>query len=358
MSDAGMIQLLRSYQENVSPPFFLTSFCQAPPENFHSKDKVEIDIVRGGRKVATPLPARSSGAKKESLDQYTNKGWTPPVYDLETTIESWAMYKRRPGRNPFEDREFLADARAEAFSHMRHLETMIRRAVELQVSQLFGTGTLSLVDENGNVMFSEDFNPKSDHFITAGTAWGEGSEDKLQDLSDLRTVIHRNGKVKTDTLLFGKRAAHRFLADDAVQKQLDNQRMEIGRIDPTERRGAADYGFVKIDGSIYRIWVYDDEYEHPQTGTSTLYVDQDDVIMLSSGETRLDLTYGTIPTLAPPDARAAQFLPTRFAYSTSKMDMSTYAWISPDGKHLNLSIGTRALVIPTSIDGFGRLRTA
>ena len=57
----------------------------------------------------------------------------------------------------------------------------------------------------------------------------------------------------------------------------------------------------------------------------------------------------------PPEARVTQFLPPRMSMPDVGMDFTTNAWVTPDGKHLKLSAGTRPLTIPTAIDTYARL---
>jgi len=77
--------------------------------------------------------------------------------------------------------------------------------------------------------------------------------------------------------------------------------------------------------------------------------------MLSS-KARLDLTFGAVPRIAPPEARAMPFMPNRV--SGGGFDMSPNAWLSPDGETLAVSISSRPLPIPTEIDSFGCLDVA
>lgn len=336
---------------------FLSGLFQTPEENFHRSEKVEIDILRSEPHVAIPLPALNAGARHNTATHYTNKGWTPPVYDEETTISAYDKLKRRAGSDPFADNDFLREVVTESFMHMRQLEGKIRRGVELQAAQILQTGALDLRDEVGEVMYAERFNPKPGHFPTVGVAWAaDGSTgNPLGDLEALARTVRLNGKSKPEMLIFGATALQRFLANPDVQGKLDNRRFHLGEIAPEVRgEGATFYGWVFIGTYRFEIWTYDDTYIDPQSGTQVPYVGDQKVIMLSR-QGRLDLTYGEIPMFERPNARAAQFLPERMSFPERGMDFTTNAWITPDGKHLKLSIGTRALAIPTAIDTFGCL---
>jgi len=151
-------------------------------------------------------------------------------------------------------------------------------------------------------------------------------------------------------------ALARFLANAAVKAQLTNIGMQgFQQIAPETRgKGATFYGKFFIGNYWYEIWSYSALYKHPQTGVMTPYVDPDKVIMIGEGA-RLDLSYGSITRLVPPDPRVGQYLPSRISGSDQGLDLSVFAWITPDGKHLKVSCGTRPLCIPTAIDTFGAL---
>ncbi len=357
MSDDTTIRLLKLYEDRALPTMFLSSLCQTPEENFHESEKVEIDVRRSEPRIAIPIPHISAGARKFESTKYVNKSYAPPVYDMETSLTAYSGLKRRPGQDPFQDPGFLRAVIQESFSNFRELEDLIRRAVELQVAQVLQTGAISLTDDAGAVMFECNFTPKTSHMHTVSTTWAtDGSTGSpLADLAALAAIVRRDGKRNPNKLVFGTSAMQRFLANGDVKTQLDNRRMERGLIAPSNAGGGATrFGNVWVGEYDFELWTYNESYLDPQSGLHVPYIDTDNVIMLSDAS-RIDLTYGSLPMFVPPDARAAQFLPPRMSMPGRGFDLTTNAWVTPDGKHLNLSGGTRPLVIPTAIDTFARL---
>lgn len=345
-------RMLDAYTEDAQSPLFLSSMFRTPPKNFHNSEKVTVDVRRSDPHLAIPLPKIGSGARKHESSKYVNKAFTPPVYDIEVPLSSYNGMERRAGKDPFEDPDFLGQVVEESFIHLRELEGMLRRAVELQASQVLQTGALDLKDAAGNTVFDLDYEAKATHIVTAGTAWAvDGSTgNPLADLADLAEVVRRDGKAEPDRLTFGTSALQRFLANADVKAQLDNRRMERGQIAPESRgAGATFVGRIWIGQYDFEIWAYKATYIDPVTGNHTPYVETNNVIM-SSSEGRLDLTFGAIPMFVRPDARVLQFLPPRMSSPELGFDFSTNAWVTPDGKHLTLSAGTRPLAIPTAID--------
>ncbi|HET9954169.1 MAG TPA: major capsid protein [Polyangiaceae bacterium] len=360
MTDASTRRIIASYTQESPAPMFLHGFFRSPPQNYHSTEMVEIDVQRDSDDVAIVIQDIATGARQNELPGYVNKAFAPPIYDEEVTISSYNLMKRDFGESPYDNPQFQAKVVTAAFRGFRLAENKIRRAIELQASQVLQTGKLTLTDAAGNALFALDYGPRAAHFPTVGVTWGaDGTTgNPLGDIAALAEVIRTNGRREPKTLIFGSTALTRFLANKALKEQFANvglQRLQEVNPQPASRgSGATNYGRVFIGGYFYEIWSYNATYRNPQTGLSTPYVDPDKVIMISDGA-RLDCSFGAIPRVGPPDPRVGQFLPARITGPDQGIDLSTFAWLTPDGKHLKVSAGTRPLCIPTGIDEFGCL---
>lgn len=355
MSDASTKKMISAYIERSATPMpFLSGFFQSPRENYHSTEEVEIDVQRNGEDVAIVVQDLGVGGRNNEASRYTNKTFIPPIYDERFSLNSFDLLKREPGMSPFEDVNFMAAAARNLQGGMRRMEEKIRRAIELQAAQVLQNGTLVLTDAAGVALYSLDYKPKTTHFPTVGTSWVT-STTKLADLESLADVIHVDGKSEPEKLILGKTALRYFLADAAVQAQLDNLRMDLGQIGrPQVRGGGGKYhGTISIGQYTFELYSYAGWYKHPQTGAATPYVDADSVIMLAPG--RLDLSFGAIPRIVPPDPRLAGLPIGRVVNSEGGMDMDTNAWVSDDGRNIHAAVAARPLCIPTAIDTFGCL---
>lgn len=358
MSDKSTSHLIEMYMEEAEAPMFLSGFFQSPARNFHVSEKVEIDVIRNDMKIAIPVQDLQAGARNNEATKYVNKAFTPPIFKEKGAINAYKLLQRRPGHNPFEDVDFAHNAQEEAFAIAHRLDAKIHRSVEVMASQVFQTGALTLIDENGVALYSLDFLPKATHFVTATTDWAvDGTTgNPFTDLGSLARTLRRDGRKVPNKLLFGTSAAQRFRANAQVQKQLitNLNSQGIGQFIPKLRGadGANYLGFVNIDNYRFDMWGYDGFYEHPQTGALTPFIDDDNVIMLGDG--RLDLSFGAIPRITGPEARALPFLPSRMSGGEQGLDLTLNAWITEDGETLMLSASTRPLTIPTAIDTIGR----
>jgi hypothetical protein len=197
---------------------------------------------------------------------------------------------------------------------------------------------------------------RSAHKVTT-TAWAaDGATGApLTDISSLAHTIRKNGKKRVNRLIFGNGAIQRFLANAKVQAQLDKMKFNLGALNPADRNDDATfYGTMWIDNYQYEIWLYDAQYKHPQTGTLTTYIG-DNKVILQCSSARADLCFGTIPRLAPADARAAAFLPGRLTAPDVGIDVQPYSYFTADGEQLVINMGTRPLPVPTELDAHGCL---
>lgn len=358
MSNESTYHLIQMYVEDATPVPFLTTFFQSPPRNYHTSEKVSIDLLRDDAEVAIVIQDLSAGTRENELTYYQNKGFTPPIYDESATITAYDMIHRQPGQQQIVDPDYGANAMEQAFRIFRKLEMKIRRAIELQAAQVLQTGKVTLTDSAGRPLYNLDFGPRAAHFPTVAANWGGGSEKPIDDVGALGEVVRRNGKMVPNRLVFGKRAWRRFFAHADVRALLNSIRLNVGEIRPVMRPGGASFkGSLTIDNYEYEMYVYDGTYTDPVTRATKEFVDQDSVIMLSDN-TRLDLTFGAIPMIRRPEAAALAFLPPRISDGDRRIDLTTNAWFTEDGKHLKVSAGTRPLTIPTAIDTFGCLKTA
>ncbi len=357
MSDASTRRLIENYVERAPTPMFLSGFFKSPPRNFHNTEKVEIDIIRDDEDVAIVLTDVTTGARLNESSLYTNKAFTPPIFDEAGAINAYKQMQRSAGVDPFQDPEFGRNALREAFDIFDKCARKISRAVELMASQVFQGGVITLINNAGTTLYNLDFQAKDTHNVTVTTTWAENgsSGSPIADLEALARVIRRDGKKNPTDLIFGSGALQRFLANADVKARLDNRNMSLGAIVPETRGEGATYqGRVWVGSYPFEMWSYEGYYKHPQTGVLTPYVAETNVIMLAR-DARLDLSFGTIPMIVQPDQRALPFLPPRISDGGRGIDLTTNAWISPDGKNVMVSCGTRPLTIPTAIDTFGCL---
>jgi len=344
---------LETYSDFAAAPQFLTSFART--RRFRSQ-KVTIDIERDTEDVAIVIQDLQDGGRDNTAQLYQNNEYLPPIYKEKAPLNAYNLIDRRPGQNPHTDPEYGANLAFDAAKVLGKMENKIRRAVELQTSQVLQTGAADLVDASGTSLYTINYAPKATHFPTVGTAWSDAANaTPLIDLESLADVIAEDGKGEPVRAIFGKTAWQNFVRSEKVQAILDNRRISLGAVDrPRSVGGAKFMGDIAVGSYSLELWTYTGRYNNPVGGASTRFVGNDNVIIMSDN-TRLDAAYGALPYVAAPEERALRFIPQR--RTAEGGDMTWNSWILPDNSALYVSAGTRPLIIPVAIDTFGTLDT-
>lgn len=362
MSGTTTRRMISAYFQEAAPTAFFSGFFTASPENFHTSEEVEIDIVRSEEDVSIVIQDLSTGYRMNSEDLYTNKGFKPPVHKEALPLNSHDLIKRMAGENPFQSPEFRANIITRMFSGMRKVERKIRRAIELQASQVMQTGVVTLTDSAGTALYTLNYAPKATHFPTAGVSWATATTaQKIADLNSLAEVIRGDGLSDPDTIIMGASVFENLAQDAGFQSRLDNRRIDLGTIAPlsTLGNGGIYRGQLEVGNYRYDLWTYGGRYKHPQTGVSTPFMDPGKVIIRASSG-RLDATFGAIPNIGAllgASGRLLPELPSRMTSVANGMDLFTNVWLSGDGEQLFGGVGARPLMVPTAIDTFGCLDT-
>lgn len=362
MSGTTTTRMIRAYNQMAQPMLFLSGLFQSPPENFHTSEEVEIDIVRSDEDVSIVIQDLSTGYRMNSEDLYTNKGFKPPIHKEAISLNAFDLIQRMPGQNPFESPDFRANVIGRMFNGMTKVERKIRRAMEQQASQVLQTGIITLTDDAGVALYTLDYKPKATHFPTVAIAWDQATADIAGDIDSTAEVIRDDGLADPDQLIFGKDAFEAFIQDDEIQKRFDTRRIDLGTIAPMEMlgNGGKFRGVVEIGNYRYDVWTYGGRFKDPQTGNKVQFISPEKVVIRASGG-RLDATFGAIPNIGSMlGAQATNLLPElpgRVSNANGGMDLFTNAWLSPDGEQLFGGVGARPLMIPTAIDTYGCIDT-
>lgn len=352
----GWLQL---FTQMRSPGGFLSRFFTIKPGGIYSGNKVAIDVERFGEDVAIVIK-KCTGPNLNDIDIFTTKEFEPPAYGEAFPLDVCELLNRMAGVDPFTAafQEYSAALVTKMAKGFMLIDNKIKRAVELQASQILQTGVLTLTDDNGDTVYTLDFQPKATHFPTVSVSWSTiATATPLADLEALAKIIRADGQINVDTLIFGDVALNNFLQNDLVKEALDNRRIDIGAIRPElSDSGATFYGFVWVGTYKFEMWTYPDTFKDPQTGNATEYVASDKVIMLSS-RTRLDMTSAKVPLPLGPDPRVANLLPGRLSSRENSFDVTPNVYATPNGKQIMGELESRPLLIPVQIDGFGCIDT-
>ncbi len=350
-------RMIAAYREMRLPDLFLAGFFMVTARNIFDGEKVVVDVKRMGEQIS-PVVAVMTGASMNSIDTFTTKEWTPPSFEEGMPFNANDLLKRQFGVTEYQstDTSWVADLASRILEGFQTLEAKINRTIELQASQVLQTGTLSLKNQAGTASYTVDFQPKSTHFPTAGTAWDAGGADPLGDLEALADVIRDDSTYDADIIIMGTAAFDSFLRNDEVKARFDSRVLNLGVMRPEVRGNGGKYqGVLNIGNYRFDIYTYNGRYQDIGSSSKTKFLDDANVIMLSSSA-RLDKVFGGVPRAVPIDPRFAGLLPDRVSIPTAT-DFAPNIYATPNGKQTIIELASRPMMIPTAIDSFGCLAT-
>lgn len=358
------VRALRPYLNNAPAPGFLSSFFPVTADSFKNSKKVRWDVDRDEEDIAYPLATEETGSHHNRDDGFDEKTVEPPPYGESFTIAASSLGKKRAlGMTEYDNPNFIQEANERAAYMTRKLQKKYRRGVELQASQILTlVDGLSLVNNANQVTFSLDYAAKATHFPNAGTAWSSATfAQMLADLKALAEVIRNNGLSSPRMVIMGTGSFELFRAagEASSSKAFDNTRSDRGALYPLSNpgteagqyRGTIDVGTMKLD-----IYTYGGRYVHPYSGTKTLYVPDDKVIMLA-GDNGFETVFGAVfrfPNGLPTPLPA---LRARARMVSQGMDIFYNNWVELDGSGVTIELLSRPLLIPKGIDTFGCIDT-
>jgi hypothetical protein len=361
MSDKVTKKMLSLFTKEAGTPMFLASFFRSPPENFYNSETVEIDIERSDEEVAIPVQDLSAGWRSNSYDLYTNKNFLPPILKESFPINAFDQINRVAGDHPFQSPNYVANALRKFVSSTRKIAGKIRRTIEWQAAQILQTGTVSLVDSSGNVVYTINYLPKANHFFTVANAWNGASATIVEDHLTLANRIRDDSLGDPTDCLYGEQAFEDAMQNDDFRERFNTRRVNLGEIELMRpgitggTNGGNFRGIINVGNYPLRCWTYGGRYKHPSTGDKNQFIATDKMIMLSIGA-RLDATFGNIPSIVRPDQRVMPYL-NRVRGVRRGIDLIPHAWVTDDGEQIFGGLNSRPLLIPTDIDSFGAIDT-
>ena len=366
MSVTETIQLVAPYMEEDDGPLALSSLFSVPADGIHNKDKVEFHIRRTSRLVALPQRDATTGYRMNGLKGFDIKTVKPTVYKEGLSVSADEVIAGRSlGRTPYESPAFMARVSEVVAPTVTEMIMMIKRAIEIQASQILTAGTVTLTDGTGTV-YSEDFQCLATHFPNASVAWTTSATAvPFTDIANLCDVIERNGKRKVRRAIVNStgfddmKTTTQFKngASGDYTGEIYKLDMEASPVYPALGNGAIFQGVLRIRGGRrIDLYVYDEWYE-TDAGVKTDYVGDAQCILEASP--RLDATFGAINKFGI-DSEAAsvgQRITGRASMRDRLADLSYNMWFSDNREVFNFGVGTRPALAPITRDCFGCITT-
>lgn len=339
---------------NIYTPRYLAEVVrQAPPVHTYFRDtfftniktfsteRVDIDIVKGDRRMAAFVHPRVGGTVLKG-NGYTTESYKPPLvnpYDVTTADQ---LLTRLPGEDLYSGMTPAQRAAQKLMEEYAALNDATTRREEWMAVQAIVTGSIPVVGEGVNEVI--DFGLTNKVTLSDDNKWGGSKADPLGNLGDWVDKVLHGGFANVDTAILGKTAKKHFFADANVQKMLDNRRMNIGELAPRDLPNGVRYLGHLTDPSLelysYGEVYYDDWTDPDEPETKPLI--PDNVVVLISSKPNYMLAYGLCTYID--DASQAWV-----TAQTSRL-LRSYVEHHPDRRMVELQ--THPLPIPDKADSW------
>lgn len=285
-------KLVAVYKERVAPTSFLRSFFR---EDISDTKEVSIEVERGTEKIAVDVERGTEG-NRNAFSKSTEKIFVPPYYREYFDMTDLHFYDRlftSDGTVDLNTFKRWMDKVVESFGK---LQDKIERAYEVQASQVFQTGIVTLI--NGDNI---DFKRKAASLVAYNAAhdWSDDTKDPITILQTGCDFLRTKGKMQgglVDAIL-GTSALTAMQNNAKFKSSADTRRISLVDISGPRRNtvGAALHGEISVGSYILRLWTYPQVYDTKMTSNND-YIDPKKVILLPENP-RFVIAYAAVPRL-------------------------------------------------------------
>lgn len=322
--------MLRALEQSQPPKTFLLDMF-FPTIQQSDTDTVDIDIIKGKRKLA-PFVAPMHEGKVIVDDGYHTDTFKPPYIKAKKVTTAMDMLKRAPGNTIYQNDLSPSQKAAQKLgSDLRELQDMITRREEWMAAQALTKGKIHVQGEGVNQVIDFQMNPSHKEVMANNQKWSEPTSDPFRDLRRWQEKIVQDSGLVARTAVLGRDVLNALLDHKKVQKIFDNQRMQMGQIDPKSLpNGAKFWGIIDdIELYSYNEWYIDDlGHEQPMI--------PENIIILGAQNARTARHYGSIHDLEA--SAAVRYFPK--------------SWTMEDPSVRYVMLQSAPLVIPHQVDAF------
>ena len=259
-------------------------------------EKVSWEFYEGKRRLA-PYVSPRLGSETIARDEYSLKTYTAPLIAPNRVITNDTLAQKLLGEATWNSGMTPEDRAAKiAAQDIMDLQDTISRREEFMCARVKQDGKLVIKGRGVNEVV--DYGFENITLVDAADRWTP-TFDIMGQLSTISREMSKDG-INPDMLILGSDAADMMLRNERYLKLLDNRRVEIGEIKPSELEGGITYlGRIIVPGATFELYSYTEWY--PDTtdldtdGQPKLkpLVDPETVIIQSSRE-KNSMLYGSI----------------------------------------------------------------
>jgi hypothetical protein len=300
-------------------------------------DTVDIDIVKGGRRVVPYVRPVQEGVVMEK-GGFTTNSYKLPYIKVKRMTEADKWLRRSAGETPYTAGGPAARAAKALVDDLAELNADLDAEEERQAAEAVFTGKVTIRNEKGVAFQNVDFGLTNIDTLSGTGRWSDASQDFNTVLEYLRTkrrtVTATGAPGPTDIVMAPDvgNVAIKIFNPANKQSYLSSIRVDRGQIDITNLPNGVTYlGFFKELGCD--MWIYDGTYVDLD-GTVKPYAPAGKLAMLSRNA-RFDRNYAAIQNYHAGFAAVPRF---------------PLTWIEQDGRARFLQVESAPLYAPHQVD--------
>jgi hypothetical protein len=285
MSKLGIQELMGTFvkkigetvKENPTVPGLFRSWFtdDVSAEDVYMFDE-QVDI----RKVLKDDGIYSTG-QGITFDKNTTKAFKAPIYKPWTAINGNDAYNRVIGGSDISAASNNAAFVKMGAENVLRMHGYMDRTEELLCATALQTGTV--VTLHGD---SIDFKMKSTHKIAydAANDIGISTVDPAKVFPKFARLIAQDGNVDSKApieVLLGTDVLYDLQTNPFVQARMDIKFFQFGQLSTglSDAKGRVPQGVVTYEGYTFYLYTYAEEYIHPDTGVSTMFMNPKGLLM-------------------------------------------------------------------------------
>ncbi len=326
----------------IQPKNFLRSFFT---KKTTSSKEISIEVMRGTEKIAVDV-LRGTEGNRNTFSKHSEKILIPPYYNEWFDLTELDRYDLLFGQNATNPTVGVITGMIEgALEKLEILKYKIERAYELQCSQVFANGIVTL-NSGDNI----DYKRKAASMVVKDQAeyWNVDAIDPRKDFEAGAKFLRTVGKA-TDgefNAILGASAltdllANPFIDNDKI-KTLSLVDLKMPQINSM---GGVYHGTLSAGPYTIHLWSYPEFYDNSE-GVSTPYINDYYMFLLPKGSGRFIMSFAGVPAIIR-DVKNAEF-PEYIKQMESDYFINNY--IDPKGKKHVFEILSAGLALPVSVD--------
>jgi hypothetical protein len=318
-----------------APTFLRNTFFRKTIQS--DTDTVDIDIVKGGRRVVPYVRPVQEGVVMEKGD-FTTRSHKLPYIKVKRMTEADKWLRRSPGETPYTAEGPAARAAKALIEDLAELNANLDAEEERQAAEAVFTGKVTIRNGKGAAFQNIDFGLTNIDTLLGANKWSDASQNFNTILEYLRnkrrTITATGAPGPTDIVMAADvgDVAIKIFNPAGQQSYVSSIRVDRGQIDITNLPNGITYlGFFKELGCD--LWIYDGTYVDLD-GAVKPYAPAGKLAMLSRNA-RFDRNYAAIQNYHAGFAAVPRF---------------PLTWIEQDGRARFLQVESAPLYAPHQVD--------